>query len=533
MAGPTLSHRTRKGRAPSGILTSYTFARKGAPPAVFSASSGDNGNLYQVSNNLTTSRTQNFTYDSLNRISQAYTTGTNWGETYTLDPWENLYQRALVSGKTLYEPLTCQANTANQLTTCSMTYDGAGNMISNGSASYTYDDENRITSTAGYTYKYDGDGKRVEKSSGSTGTLYWPRVGSDTLSESDLSGNISADYAFFNGMRVARRDVPSNTVHFYMLDQLGTTRMVLTPTSATAVTVDEDADYYPYGGEIVVSGSSTATHYKFTGKERDAESDLDYFGARHYGSSLGRFMVPDDGSDQDAADPQSWNLYGYVRNNPLTNVDPDGHGCLFYTNIYGPDNQPLGVEGYFCTDQLIQFTDQLVQSTKNFIAAPRDPGCMASKEAGGAAIGTAGGALAGGIAGIETGPGAALTAYGGGVAGGAAGGFAGGVGGLFTCMTGNGGGSGGGSGGSGSGGGNGGSELSSKAKRKLGNLAGRAGEKVRDVIRSRGGSGANVNEVGQWADRTLGEAAEAAEGDPNAEKAVKIAKQAGRLGQQY
>ncbi len=47
-----------------------------------------------------------------------------------------------------------------------------------------------------------------------------------------------------------------------------------------------------------------------TGKERDAESGLDYFGARYYGSALGRFSSPDEVfADQDEHDPQSWNLY--------------------------------------------------------------------------------------------------------------------------------------------------------------------------------------------------------------------------------
>lgn len=55
---------------------------------------------------------------------------------------------------------------------------------------------------------------------------------------------------------------------------------------------------------------------KFTGKERDAESGLDNFGARYMGSSLGRFMSPDPmgGHPQD---PQTLNRYTYVRNNPL------------------------------------------------------------------------------------------------------------------------------------------------------------------------------------------------------------------------
>ena len=63
----------------------------------------------------------------------------------------------------------------------------------------------------------------------------------------------------------------------------------------------------------------------FTGKERDAETGLDYFGARYMASSQGRFTSPDKPLlDQKPDDPQSWNLYGYARNNPLLFVDPTG-----------------------------------------------------------------------------------------------------------------------------------------------------------------------------------------------------------------
>ena len=65
-----------------------------------------------------------------------------------------------------------------------------------------------------------------------------------------------------------------------------------------------------------------------TGKERDSESGLDYFGARYYGSALGRFTSPDEPLyDQHASDPQSWNLYSYVRNNPMRFTDAYGHNC--------------------------------------------------------------------------------------------------------------------------------------------------------------------------------------------------------------
>ena len=70
---------------------------------------------------------------------------------------------------------------------------------------------------------------------------------------------------------------------------------------------------------------------KFTGKERDTESGLDYFGARYYASNMGRMMSPDWSSKAEPVpyakldDPQSLNLYSYVRNNPLRFVDADGH----------------------------------------------------------------------------------------------------------------------------------------------------------------------------------------------------------------
>jgi RHS repeat-associated protein len=65
------------------------------------------------------------------------------------------------------------------------------------------------------------------------------------------------------------------------------------------------------------------SNYKFTGKERDSESGLDYFGARFHASTMGRFMSPDPIAGQ-VSNPQSLNLYSYVRNNPLAFTDPTG-----------------------------------------------------------------------------------------------------------------------------------------------------------------------------------------------------------------
>jgi len=75
---------------------------------------------------------------------------------------------------------------------------------------------------------------------------------------------------------------------------------------------------------------SKASH--FTGKERDLESGLDYFGARYFTSNMGRFLSPDWAAKPEPVpyskldNPQSLNLYAYVGNNPLSDVDLDGHG---------------------------------------------------------------------------------------------------------------------------------------------------------------------------------------------------------------
>ncbi len=199
----------------------------------------------------------------------------------------------------------------------------AGNMTNDGSGhTYTYDAENRLVSTAGWTYTYDGDGRRVKKcnacTSASGGTLYWPGTDSDPLIETDLAGNLNFEYIFFNGKRVARRTGTSVHPFYYLADHLGSTSVLTGDTG----TIQDESDYFPYGGEIVIA-NSLPQNYKFTGKERDSESGLDNFGARYMGSNLGRFMSPDLIAGQ-VSNPQSLNLYSYVRNNPVIFTDPTG-----------------------------------------------------------------------------------------------------------------------------------------------------------------------------------------------------------------
>ena len=88
--------------------------------------------------------------------------------------------------------------------------------------------------------------------------------------------------------------------------------------------------YSPFGQQLYTPQIGPPNSYLFTGKERDSESGLDNFGARYYASTMGRFMSPDPGwlLAADPTNPQSWDMYAYVLNNPLTNVDPTGMDCV-------------------------------------------------------------------------------------------------------------------------------------------------------------------------------------------------------------
>jgi RHS repeat-associated protein len=138
------------------------------------------------------------------------------------------------------------------------------------------------------------------------------------ITESDLHGNWTAVYGLIRGQLASRVDIPGNVVHYYFHDQLSSTNVV---TDALG-NIQNESDYYPYGGEIVVS-SGDSNRYKFTGKERDSESGLDNFGKRYYASSMGRFSSTDPGPYV-WHDPQTLNRYAYTRNNPLKYVDPTG-----------------------------------------------------------------------------------------------------------------------------------------------------------------------------------------------------------------
>jgi RHS repeat-associated protein len=296
------------------------------------------GHVNSITNNLDSTRSQTFSYDQLNRIAGALTASTYassaahcWGESYTVDPWGNLNSIAATTnssytGCSQESGFSTTADGNNHLPLFG--YDTSGNTQYDGSISYTYNAESQIKTANGVTYLYDGAGRRVSKSNGK---LYWYGSGGEILAETDASGNILNEYVFFGGRRVAMLPAGGNA-QYYVEDLLGTSRVMTTNTG----TLCYDGDFYPYGGERTYTNACPAgNNYKFEGKERDAETGNDDFGARYYSNSFGRWLSADWSSVPvpvpyaDLTNPQTLNLYAMASDDPETSADLDGHtiGC--------------------------------------------------------------------------------------------------------------------------------------------------------------------------------------------------------------
>ena len=112
---------------------------------------------------------------------------------------------------------------------------------------------------------------------------------------------------------------------FFHVDHLGSPRVVMDGDG----TLLERHTYLPFGEGKMSTAVSTALKTtntrEFTGHERDKETGLDYMLARYYDSSLGRFMAVDPlASSAKLMNPQTWNRFTYVVNNPLVLIDPTG-----------------------------------------------------------------------------------------------------------------------------------------------------------------------------------------------------------------
>ncbi len=206
------------------------------------------------------------------------------------------------------------------------------------------------TANGMFEYLYDAEGTRVAKgtiSSFSCDTAhngfsmtasYILGPGNEQLTElswADNTAKAAHTNVFAAGQLIATYSFNNNsnatspaTIYFHLTDWLGTRRALADYTGE----LQQRCNSLPFGnGEDC---PTIPTEHLFTGKERDSESGNDYFGARYFASSMGRWLSPDPlgMAFADPTDPQSLNRYAYVLNNPLIFTDPDGLDCMYTNN---------------------------------------------------------------------------------------------------------------------------------------------------------------------------------------------------------
>ncbi len=299
---------------------------------------GNDGLIQCVQDTVDNGRSVVYGYDALNRLTSAVTTGSSgyakWGLSESFDRYGNRLNQTVTAGTAPPNSLTFAttptppANPPGGAYTNrpdGYSFDASGNMLNDASNNLAYDDENCLTSAGTTTYTCDVHGWRVVKAlASSTNTAYIFSAGKD-IAEYDYTSSApspsspSREYIYLGGKLIATIQGTSTVYHH--ADHLS----VRVTTDANGNKIGEQG-HYPYGETWYTSG--TTTKFIFTSYERDPESGNDYAMARYYISRFGRFSCVDP-SMGTPSDPQSWNRYVYVRNNPTNMVDPSGRFVEF------------------------------------------------------------------------------------------------------------------------------------------------------------------------------------------------------------
>jgi RHS repeat-associated protein len=295
----------------------------------FAIAYGPDGDV--ISGNDSSNGNWTYSYDDFNRLSGSNRNSGQAVYSYAYDRFGNRWQQNGPNSMQL------SFNGANNRTD-QFSYDAAGNLVNDGSHQYFYDPESRliqvdgtlgVCSSATACYVYDAEGRRVEKTTSSGTASYIYDLAGHQVVQYGPTCSPCRDEIYAGGRHLAT--YTNNTTYFIHSDWLGTERA----RSNISGSICETITSLPFGDGQSASGSCTdISPVHFTGKERDNETQLDYFGARYYSNALGRFVTPD-WSERPVGvpyanfgNPQSLNLYAYVTNKPASLGDPDGHALI-------------------------------------------------------------------------------------------------------------------------------------------------------------------------------------------------------------
>lgn len=177
-------------------------------------------------------------------------------------------------------------------------------------------------------FAYDATGRRVEKVAGGVTTTY-AFDGAAILRE--VRGSTTLKYVHGLGIDEALAVDDGTSLSYFSVDGLGSIAKVTNTAGAVTLT----RQYDPWGN---LEAGASEPGYAFTGREWDPETSLYYYRARYYDPKLGRFL-----SEDPLGHVEGPNLYGYVHNNPVNEVDPEGLAAMKNNSKqpipYKPENE--------------------------------------------------------------------------------------------------------------------------------------------------------------------------------------------------
>ncbi len=297
-----------------------------APSQLAPTGTTDNGTVmgdwYQDSVNTSFSHTSGYTYDTANRLTNASATGNstyNLPFSYTQDGSTGQYgnMTCVINAQTvgLCYPLSFSSSTNH---VSGYSYDLAGNVTNSGAHTYQWDAEERMAvvdpgTTPTWTFTYNALGHRVQ----------WVGKSSTEQHLFDPAGGWLGVAGAYSLVRFGDRHIlvsSATGVNFNHVNALGSTTMMTNQVGSPV----EDMVFYPWGDAWLSAGSGG---YDFASMPYyDLATNSDFTTARAYGNDYGRWFSPDPAGKGAVHldDPQTWNMYGYVRNSPATLTDPSG-----------------------------------------------------------------------------------------------------------------------------------------------------------------------------------------------------------------
>jgi RHS repeat-associated protein len=344
----------------NGIVTTQSFdpetgrllaANAGYQNAVqnFSYSYDTLGNLLsRVDGNENLS--ESFTYDALNRVtSAAISSNIAPVKTFSYDAVGDLTTKSDVGTYTYPTPGSPQPHAVTSVTggtiTTSFTYDADGNQTSGLGRSITWSSYNKpagITQgTQTISFLDDPGHQRFQQVTPQGTTLYFDSFGvhaefaaasgSGTWNEFLTVGNVMVGVRFLN---LANETV---TVRYFHTDHLGSISVITDQTGVVVERLSYDAwgkRRYPNGADDPAGAITSETTRGFTSQEELSVTGLVHLNGRVYDTLMARMMSADP-TVPDALNPQAWNRYSYVGNDPLTFTDPTGYSWLssFFNDV--------------------------------------------------------------------------------------------------------------------------------------------------------------------------------------------------------